>query len=720
MPKEAFVLNPEALDTSEPKDVLIIGDFIVDKFVLPRTNKGLQKAKRDWQTHRQWITYEVDGGVCLLADMIGSFDLKTETLIPHGKQLESMALLENCKMDNDASLPLRFAPSETQEYRDKLKLRVKDNLGYRESEESVQEATQLPASPVPSRLIVLNDAGNDYRTDQPLLDHTQECLNAAKGEVILKMHLPLADGAIWDLFKSSKTDAKKLCIVHADDLRQAGADIHRGVTWDKTVEDLFRNANAAYSPLARLLQPGCTLVVMFGVEACAVFQPKEDGTHGLTFICDPTLEEGQVNRTLPGQMVGYMNAFISGYVAQTLAPDAPEFLDCIQEGMMTTRAFSHAYYVDRGSRIEVPSLQGLCDEMRGWIAREGHKIAVPKYIQIKPSRKTSVDLLSDRLTAIAQNPGESVAETRKALAMDIVLKGVRPCLQELPHGTIGALVTVDSAEIAALRAIGRLIDDYNDDLSRGKPISIAIFGPPGSGKSFGVKQLVDKDRNPVLEFNLSQATESDLPVMFQQVRDLNLKGKVPLCFFDEFDSGDCRLLKFFLGPMQDGEYRDGDAIRPLGRGIFAFAGGTASSFGAFTGDTIEDNKERAKFDAGARKVKLPDFISRLSGYLDVTGVGTPSRETRGAKRDRTQGVQTLHRAILLRSMLEKLLPNQVPKHGHAAMSPELIEWLIYGWTPVHGARSIETVIRGIAANQRSTRLGLSDVPPGVLSRIHAQ
>ena len=51
-------------------------------------------------------------------------------------------------------------------------------------------------------------------------------------------------------------------------------------------------------------------------------------------------------------------------------------------------------------------------------------------------------------------------------------------------------------------------------------------------------------------------------------------------------------------------------IHPIGRCIFVFAGGTSHKLKDFNNDLANEKN---------RKNKLPDFISRLKGFLNVIG-----------------------------------------------------------------------------------------------------
>ncbi|RMZ44962.1 hypothetical protein AFCA_010488 [Aspergillus flavus] len=213
---------------------------------------------------------------------------------------------------------------------------------------------------------------------------------------------------------------------------------------------------------------------------------------------------------------------------------------------------------------------------------------------------------------------------RPGKARSIVKNGFGELESSLEAAKFGGLVTIDLKEIEGFRRIASQVENYLNGGSTSRPLSFAVFGQPGAGKSFGVKQVIKeiltkkgKDME-THEFNLSQfSRDADLKAAFEKIRRSNLSEKTPIVFFDEFD---CTFgepmgwLKYFVDPMDLGGYwtqtfSDGRAndpeFRPLGGGIFIFVGGTCKTWGDFKGDP-EPNYNYHQFD-----------LSRFKGYPDL-------------------------------------------------------------------------------------------------------
>ena len=248
---------------------------------------------------------------------------------------------------------------------------------------------------------------------------------------------------------------------------------------------------------------------------------------------------------------------------------------------------------------------------------------------------------------------------------------------------------MDRQEIESFRSISNLVFEYCRQEPQKRPLSVAVFGPPGSGKSFGIKEIANSllpGQIRVLEFNLSQFdSEGDLHAAFHQVRDAGLSGTIPLVFWDEFDTSlegaPLGWLRYFLAPMQDGRFQEGQINHPIGRSIFVFAGGTSSTMAAFDQGPTEE----------FRAAKGPDFISRLKGYINVLG----PNPVEGSATSAEDPYFIIRRAILLRSSLNRNAKHLFEKgDGKELLNIDsgVLRALLKTRVYKHGVRSIESII----------------------------
>ncbi|MDR0864568.1 MAG: AAA family ATPase, partial [Candidatus Symbiothrix sp.] len=311
---------------------------------------------------------------------------------------------------------------------------------------------------------------------------------------------------------------------------------------------------------------------------------------------------------------------------------------------------------------------------------------------------------------IANSKGENYIDELAANYIkfgDEALKG-----SGLPILQIGGLKTIDRFEIESFNNIRNLIVEYADKkFSKGEditPLSIAVFGSPGSGKSFGVKQIAKSIGGNIKTdtVNVAQINNDDeLGAAFQKVRDIILEDKLPLVFFDEFDSGELKWLKNFLMPMQDGKFKDTTGEHPLGKCILVFAGGTASTFKDFISPMSSPDETIQKV---FKNVKGPDFVSRIKGTIDIAG---PNR------RNDSDRVCILRRVLLLRSLCERderLKPTIAA--GKEFIDENILRAMLYITEYKHGARSMETVLK---MSKIKTGVWLpSDLPMGNQMSVH--
>jgi len=636
--------------------------------------------------------------------------------------LRSMAELGHCDASGFEDLPTEFreiTPPESGTA-PQWSLRVKRSLGYSGTYPATAGFRKPEAlgDRFPD-LIIINDAGSELRHSFELpanyfcgiLDRaTQGACPTC--DIVMKMHLPLAQKHPWQRFCAATAARTRVLVVHADDLRMSGVPISACTSWDRCADDVKLAWHLKNAMLHALVQPDVHVVVLFDVEGAMVLSSTGKGDLTLKLIFDPQVAEGDIAETLPGDMVGKMNAFLVHLSHQIVMQEGEVALDgAVEQALTVSRYLGESTFELEGDALSYPPIPD-------WLTKTVPPRGLPAYHHIDVGQRAgATDLLATTIT----QQGTSHME----LARSIVKHGVKAVLPNLPHGRFGKLWTVDRDEIDAMRSVDQLIRIYTKDKSRTKPLSLSVFGPPGAGKSFGVKQLVDEDETPIREYNLSQVRAEQLPTFFHEIRDLNLQGKLPLCFFDEFDSQDRGLLKYFLAPMQDGVFLEGDAVRPIGRGIFVFAGGTAATFGQFTQSLSPpgasepgNDSEAAHALAQAKAQKLPDFVSRLHGFINVKG---PNPVDPDPPRDGTlrpfevraaaDPSYVLRRAILLRIFLQDHHSGIISRSTKAAsIEDALLNALLDARDFTHGARSLELLVRAMASTPNMRGLGRSDLP----------
>lgn len=300
--------------------------------------------------------------------------------------------------------------------------------------------------------------------------------------------------------------------------------------------------------------------------------------------------EGDFVQSCSRPMVGVATAFATGLTSG--------LAKMLYSAFANEPDSSLAQHID--TDIHAGILLGLSSARR--LAGEGFRVNCRDNAPDYPLVEVMHDLKPEQKTKAVHTPAadigagsswsilEDVIGDPAEIAYYIVKDGSSKALSQAPIARFGKLMTADRHEIESFCAIANLVQEYLMSPSAG-PLCIGVFGPPGSGKSFGVKQVIEKaaeGRRPVkrLEFNLSQfADYSDLLDAFQLIRNGALSGKVPLVLFDEFDARfgtKLGWLRYFLAPMQDGEFLDHGRMHPLGQAIFAFIGGTSSTFERFT------------------------------------------------------------------------------------------------------------------------------------------
>jgi hypothetical protein len=165
-------------------------------------------------------------------------------------------------------------------------------------------------------------------------------------------------------------------------------------------------------------------------------------------------------------------------------------------------------------------------------------------------------------------------------------------------------------------------------------------------------------------------------------------------FWDEFDTtlGDKPLgwLRYFLAPMQDGTFQEGQITHPIGRAIFVFAGATSPTMEEFARQAFSEEVDTRQ---AFRVAKGPDFVSRIKAHVDIKGVNRP-KVVRGGPL-LADPFFIIRRAIVLRFLLKRHWPMLFTKAGNREevnIDPGVLKAFLEIEEYKHGVRSMETII----------------------------
>jgi len=659
--------------------VLVTGDVVVDWMEVigppdtaevlacpPRATPAATQAFDNWHLYRRVIRDANPGGAMLLAKMIheatGASVQGPEFLVDDYRQLgpedivQSEAMLKPVDRNRYAiraykgyggpcggTLPLCLVPRN--------------------------KVLRYPRTASKTRCVVVDDAGNGFRRQEAFWP-----TGIGDQLVVYKMHHPLAEGEHWE--RAAKLKPERLVVVTlADDLRQSeSVHISRSVSWERTATDFAWQM--LLNPALEKLNRCAYLVVLFGAEGAILHRGLEGGRNTLVF--GTSAPEGAFKGPGDGVVYGRTTAFTAALVGQLLRTGLGGLEEGIRSGLESVWRLQKLAFEVQGGRITFPCKQAfvpLKDE-------QGAGKPTWAFVDVPPpSSLTRADPEAWRI--LDQRTGN----TRMPVAEGVVRTGRLGSLGGTPVGLFGKLRTIDRSEIESYGGIRNLIAEFLADPKPPRPLSIAVFGAPGSGKSFGVTEVArtvgEVER---IEFNLSQFRGSaDLDAALHGVRDVVLKGVVPFVFFDEFDTAlagePLGWLKLFLAPMQDGKFREGQTEHPIGKAIFVFAGGTSHSYAEFA-------------RAGAPKfidAKGPDFISRLRGFIDIIGPDPAGPD---------DSAFTVRRALVLRGLLERMSkardlferPDDPKNKGKLSIDDGVLRALLRVPKYLHGIRSMEAIL----------------------------
>jgi hypothetical protein len=675
--------------------VVVAGDVTMD-WNLARTRKAIDSGLA-WSAADRTEMYGEPGGAALTARLMAELaarEIAVDVVAP-GAPSEPIAPADT-RSHHSYAIWSRFPRKKGD--RDVTIWRVEEFLGL----DRGRTAEAVPANaaangaangaasasangePPAADLVILDDADLGFRAAPGLWPAALKVAGdratrsgAPRPWVVLKMTCPVASGPLWR--RLLRDHAERLVVVMTlNDLRLSDVKISRELSWERIAGDLAREL--VRHPAVNGLVQCAHVVVSLGTGGAVLLSRRgsldiqldrlnEPDCH---VFFDPEAIENSWAEQYPGAVIGYTTCLMGGIARELLLnPVEPNVHRGIRSGLAASRALHLAGYGAADCESGRAGLAFPACDVAAELAKEPRDFEVA---QIPHPVSDAWSILEGRYP-------EGLEPVAEAIARD----GVEVALKGVPIGSFGKFLTVDRGEIEGFRSIRTLMREYDSEPAP-RPLNIAVFGPPGAGKSFGVKAVAksafDGDKVQELTFNLSQMRDpAELVDAFHQVRDIALKGKLPFVLWDEFDSdlagAPFGWLRHFLAPMQDGAFQQGQILHPIGKAIFVFAGGTSTKLANFAGNRTD----------AFRLAKGPDFASRLKGHVDIVGP-----DPRGGDPE-ADPYYRIRRAILLRSMLKDRtsLFERDGKISRLTIDPGVLRAFLEVRSYRHGARSLETI-----------------------------
>ena len=683
---------PRRSASTRPPTIVVAGDVTIDWLVqtgvewlsgAAKTEPTVVRPRRhNWQLHPGTRMEARGGGALLLAREVG---LAVEA-VSRGSRMISHRVehLRNVPPEEilHSIAELKPFPETSSAPKGRTVYRVHRLHGFSGPSDGLPGPLPVRRDDADAEIVVLDDAGNSFRDGTKVWPLAIR-MNGKKPLVVMKMSRPLSGGLLLNHILEAHT-ARLVLVINADDLREEGVSISRQLSWERTAREFLwqmRN-NLDLQMLAGLPN----IVVRIGVEG-AIHYVGTGKQPSARLYYEPSLSEDGSRERCDGKMVGLTDAFIAALVARLFREGLSGIGEGIRDGVRSSRRFFRAGFGADPRNLDYPGAEVFAPPGPG---------DDPIADALIPPSSTADSADPDFWCLLNELEGSGL----EPLAHRLVLTGEGSALQNVPVGEFGGLRTVDRAEIESFRSIERLVRQYLERSDTKRPLCLAVFGPPGSGKSFGVEQVaksagrLTQAKVDKLEFNLSQFESTrDLVAALHRVRDEVLKGGVPLVFFDEFDAhfgSPLGWLRYFLAPMQDGAFKDGEGMHPIGKAIFVFAGGLNRTFAHFSREAFDDGIPEAEGALERRRFKEakgPDFVSRLRGYVNILGPNPDPAKPQ----DR---LYLIRRATILRSLLTRnwgsLLDSEEP--GRLNIDEAVLRALIGVPAYKHGVRSMEAVL----------------------------
>ncbi|OJZ86786.1 hypothetical protein ASPFODRAFT_207183 [Aspergillus luchuensis CBS 106.47] len=568
-----------------------------------------------------------------------------------------------------------------------------------QSAEDPEHLKRLEADDAPSTFEIL-ESTEPFEVEARIRD------SKTKAVVVVSEWKSLKDiGKYESLAREAKHREKNVLLVFDAEALSESTKSYRSLSWGQTVENIWNYALEEPCKAIAKATPENEyfhFLVKIGFEGAIYkgFQAEATKAH---LIYEPTSAKGSFIRS-------YSDTDMERFGIE--GNDTQSRRDLLRAYLGDTWMDGLKYSLDRESADSIKTLgitqirDALMIGIR-WSRRmalprdEGVQTHLDPIHHLKRESDSEPVLVSVELDLIAQGKDTQQMSFKKPLVLDslpctpqkaahdTLTRGFESVLPYMPGARFGKLVTADRGEVDGFRKIANTVQEWYSSDGNPEPLYIAVFGQPGSGKSFGVKEVInsilkaDSKSAKVDEFNLSQFGKiQDLYDAFGAIQDSD-KGsqEVPVVFFDEFDTTfegkELGWLAHFLGIINQGKYQDGGESKPVKRGIYVFIGGTHTTYDDFFKPVLGGTQaSEAAIEASAFKKHL-ESSSFYKGSVPTVKIMDVDISTKSNHSDLITAFNNIKNEIKAES-----LPLVIFKNFDSYYEEETLGWLKYFLAPM--------------------------------------
>jgi hypothetical protein len=707
--------NPQHSEVRDLSKIQVdcIGDVSIDRHIVSET---------EFQPSLRFLTNEN----VIIYDQLGGAGFS-------GTLLKKLSSLSDWKIFDIHPIEFQITPKNTQNTYIILspakdtKYRISSFVGSVQNEtmpfEDSCKAKQLSNN---KGVAIIHDFRRSSSTEDSYI-HSYLLNNRELSAIFFRM-ANLNSTSVFRLLKKEGFLKKTVLFVSIDQLRRKCPQIRRGYSWDETIEDIINSFEKKIRGIKDYLEAAFLVLVIpyYGILLFDNVNLKK------WIILDANNLEDSYAIRPQGEVFGLLTSVMASVLKsisiqpdRTISLEFEKIKDGLRQGFYCMKAIDKAGF----------NCKNITEDQRS-----GEYAFIYPFHEIdSPIVSEKVEFEYPKLTTDQFRIFDIVtSDSEKFITIlrKIIKQGAKAGLEEnVPFLNYEKFFTADRDDIHQYRVVQKICEEHFLKQKLTRPVSIAVLGKPGVGKSFGIKQLVEflkKENDSIerIEFNLSQiANVETLYRVFDKIREKAVIGKRVLVFFDEADSKimgtDDNWYKFFLSPMQDGTYYIGPDEFSLGHPIFVFAFSKYKDWGSF-------NKGKQNTRVAEDPEKFFDFVSRIHCHIEIKDLSLPSSGDNGINwenlpTDQVANVSGLNsanvpvylrRALVIRSQLEKHCSSIFKKNGEshfgnatAQIDDEIIKELVFRHQYLKfGPRSIESIIQTSELSEKN-KFDISCLPP---------